>query len=164
TCPGLLAAFGNGGIRNDILGTTGSTVGIPASDRWSGFGILPDYLCLPRTSAGLRVDGNIDRLNEYRGAETVVLRSTVSSTRPDNVAYLMVSANSTNNHLYVGVPDLVQTGLPQMPVVQVMADVDVANGTTNALGDWECRLSQDAFKGGTIFGVNPPLFSNLTRL
>jgi len=104
------------------------------------------------------VDGDIDLLNEYRGAETIVLRSTFAGTTPDRAAYLMVSSNSTNFHLYVGIPDLQQSGLPGIPVVQIAANVNLNDGANVAPGDWECRLIQDSFQGGTIFGVNPPFF------
>lgn len=155
---GLLATFGSGGSVNELRSGTGNTDGIAVSLRRSGFGILPSALRIPHTQAGLRVDGNIDLLNEYRGAETIVLRSTLAGTTPDHAAYLMVSTNSTNFHLYVGVPSLQQAGLPQIPIVQVAANVNLNDGTNNALGDWECRLTQDSFQGGNIFGVNPPFF------
>ncbi len=155
---GLLATFGSGSSPNDITGQGSLTPGSSWIDRRSGFGIHPANLCIPRTSNLLRVDGNIDLLNEYRGAETIVLRSTVSATAPDEQAYLMVSTNATNNHLFIGVSALPQGGLPQAPVVQLMADVNVSDGTNMALGDWECRLLEDGFQGGRIFGVNPPFF------
>ncbi len=155
---GLLATFGSGGSVNELRSGTGSTDGIPVSLRRSGFGILPSALCIPFTTAGLRVDGNIDLLNEYRGAETIVLRSSLNGTTPDHAGYLMVSTNSTNFHLYVGIPELQSSGLPQIPVVQIAANVNLNDGTNVALGDWECRLTQDSFQGGTIFGVNPPFF------
>ncbi len=161
---GLLATFGSGGGVNDIRGTGGSTSGTAIADRRSGFGILPADLCIPYTSAALKLDANIDLFNEYRGAETIVLRSTTSSTRHDMPAYLMVCTNATNYHLYVGVPDLEQAGLPRIPTVQVAADVDVTNGNTPGLGDWEFRMSQDSFQGGRIFGVNPPIFPTPTWL
>ena len=157
---GLLATFGAGGNVNDLVAGLGTTQGIPVRDRWSGFGILPANLCIPWTRNALRVDANIDLLNEYRGAETLVLRSTTSATTPDRVAYLMVCTNATNYHLYVGVPDLPQAGLPQIPVVQIMADVNVTNGTGPALGDWQCGVAQDTLQGGSIYGVNPPFFPN----
>ena len=161
---GLLATFGTGGGVNDLLGTVGTTQGMAITNRWSGFGILPSYLCIPRTGNSLSVDGTIDLFNEYRGAETIVLRSTSSATTRDARAYLMVSSNASNYHLYVGVPDLTQSGLPQIPTVQLMADVNITNGTTVAVGDWQCSLSQDGFQGGSIYGVNPPFFPTPTWL
>ncbi len=155
---GLLATFGSGGNVNELRAGSGSTDGILVSLRRSGFGILPSALCIPFTTAGLRVDGDIDLLNEYRGAETIVLRSSLNGTTPDHAAYLMVSTNSTNFHLYVGIPELQSSGLLPVPVVQIAANVNLNDGTNVALGDWECRLTQDSFQGGTIFGVNPPFF------
>ena len=155
---GLLATFGSGGNVNELRSGSGSTDGILVSLRRSGFGILPSTLRIPYTPAGLRVDGNIDLLNEYRGAETIVLRSTLPGNTPDHAAYLMVSTNSTNFHLYVGVPNLQQAGLPQIPIVQIAANVNLNDGTNVALGDWTCSLAQDSFQGGNIFGVNPPFF------
>jgi len=155
---GLLAAFGSGGNQNNIRPEIGATAGIPVADRWSGFGILPSTLCIPWTRNHLRVDGNIDLLNEYRGAETIVLRSTTSATRWDRPAYLMVSTNATNYHLFVGVPEMDQSGTP-IPVVQVMCDVDPSSGSSIALGDWECRMAQDSFRAGRHFGTSPPLFT-----
>jgi hypothetical protein len=78
--------------------------------RESGFGVLPRALCIPYTANVLVADGTIDLINEYRGAETLVLRSRLSTNAPDAVAYLMVSRNSTNQHLFVGVPSLPQAG------------------------------------------------------
>lgn len=155
---GLLAAFGFGGAREDIRGTIGSTAGIPPQDRASGYGILPSNLCVPFSSGALRVDANIDLINEYRGAETIVLRSPTSATARDQIGYLMVSTNTTNFHLYVGIPRLPQGGISPAPTVQVAADVNVNDGPSIALGDWECRLDQETFQGGRIFGVNPPFF------
>ena len=155
---GLLAAFGSGGRVEDIRWISGATAGIPPADRASGFGILPANLCIPFSSGALRVDANIDMLNEYRGAETIVLRSPAATPAPDKIAYLMVSTNTTNFHLYVGVPAVPSGGLSPAPAVQVMADVNVNDGTNIALGDWQFSLDQEGFQGGRIFGVNPPFF------
>jgi hypothetical protein len=154
---GLLATFGYGGSQNDIRSESGTTAGTPVAERLSGFGILPGNLCIPRTRALLRVDGNIDLFNEYRGAETIVLRSR-NSTHPDKPAYLMVSTNATNHHLFVGVPSMDQVVSP-VPVTQVMCDANPFNGTGLAIGDWECRMDQESFQGGRIYGTNPPLFT-----
>ncbi len=154
---GLLATFGTGGHLEDLRGTTGLTAGTPAADRWSGFGILPAGLCIPRTGNPLTMDANIDMLNEYRGAETLVLRSTTSSTTPDEVAYLMVSTNGSNHYLYVGLPALPQAALPQIPKVEIRGDVNVTDAWPG-LGDWQCQLEQDSFQGGSIYRANPPLF------
>jgi hypothetical protein len=151
---GLLATFGSGGNQNDIRPETGATAGIPVAERWSGFGILPSTLCIPWTRNLLRVDANIDLLNEYRGAETMVLRSTTSASRPDGRAYLMVSTNATNHHLFVGFVSLEQSVSP-VPVAQVMCDVNPSSGSLLAVGDWECRLAQDGLQGGQIYGMNP---------
>lgn len=154
---GLLATFGSGGRVNDLTGETGYVPGQPLSVRESGFGILPKNLCVPWTTNTMRLDATIDP-NEYRGAETIVLRSTTSTTAPDYAGYLMVCSNAANFHLFVGLPTLPQGGTgTASPVVQVMADVNVTSGTTMALGDWECRLQQDGFQGGTIMRANPPL-------
>jgi hypothetical protein len=159
---GLQAAFGSGGNVDDFRAVSGITQGIPAASRWSGFGILPAGLCIPYSGNALRVDANIDLLNEYRGAETLVLRSTSSSVTPDQRAYLMVGTNSTNYHLYVGVPSLPQAALPNIPIVQLQADVNVANGTGPALGDWRCSIDQETFQGGSIYGTFPPLITDPT--
>lgn len=154
---GLLATFGAGGGVNDVRGVTGFTEGIPVPNRWSGFGILPSGLCIPRTGNALTVDADIDLLGEYRGAETLVLRSTSSATTPDQTAYLMVSTNGSNHYLYVGVPDLPQAALPQIPAVEVRGDVNVADAWPG-LGDWRCEYDQDAFQGGSLYTTNPPFF------
>ncbi|MBK8001521.1 MAG: LamG domain-containing protein [Verrucomicrobia bacterium] len=155
---GLLATFGTGGRVNELQSGNGSTDGIAVDLRSSGFGILPTDLRIPFSSGALRADGVVDMLNEYRGAETIVLRSTLNGTTPDQRGYLMVSTNSTNFHLYVAVPDIQQSGFLPPPTMQVAGNVNLANGTTNGIGDWEGRLTQDSFQGGTIFGVNPPFF------
>jgi hypothetical protein len=155
---GLLATFGSGGSVNELLWSGGSTDGIAGSLRRSGFGILPTTLRIPFSSGALRADGVVDMFNEYRGAETIVLRSTLNNTTPDQRGYLMVSTNSTNFHLYVAVPDIQQSGFLPPPTMQVAGNVNLTDGTNTAVGDWECRLAQDSFQGGTIFGVNPPFF------
>lgn len=161
---GLLATFGSAGNVNELRAGNGVTDGISVSLRRSGFGILPSNLRIPFSAAGLRADGIVDMLNEYRGAETIVLRSTLNGTTPDQRGYLMVSTNSTNFHLYVAVPDIEQSGVLPPPVMQVAGNVNLTNGTTNGIGDWEGRLTQDSFQGGTIYGVNPPFFPNASWL
>ncbi|HUR44461.1 MAG TPA: LamG domain-containing protein, partial [Candidatus Saccharimonadales bacterium] len=156
---GLLATFGSGGDQNDIRAENGTTTGTPVLDRESGFGIHPRTLCIPHTPNGLVVNGVIDMLNEYRGAETIVLRSTnLFSNLPDQPAYLMVSSNSTNNHLYIAVPNLPQAGSPQIPYVHVMCDVDPIKVNAPDIGDWQCTFTQDSFQGGYRYDVNPPFF------
>jgi hypothetical protein len=161
---GLLATFGSAGNVNELRSGSGVTDGILVSLRRSGFGILPANLRIPFSSAALRADGVVDLLNEYRGAETIVLRSTLNGTTPDQRGYLMVSTNSTNFHLYVAVPDIQQSGFLPPPTMQVAGNVNLTNGTTNGIGDWEGRLTQDSFQGGTIYGVNPPFFPNASWL
>ena len=146
---GLLATFGSGGDSDDLHLRVALTDGTPASSRWSGFGILPAGLCIPRVGNALTVDANIDLLNEYRGAETLVLRSTSSSTM-DRPAYLMVSTNGTDHYLYVGIPSLQQGALPELPGVEVRCDRDVADAWPG-LGDWLCEVDQDSFQGGAIY-------------
>ncbi len=51
---------------------------------------------------------------------------------------------------------MTQAGSPNIPVVQLQADVNVANGTGPALGDWRCEMDQDTFQGGSIFSTFPP--------
>lgn len=155
---GLLATFGSGGNVNELRSGNGATDGISVSLRRSGFGILPGELRIPFSSGALKADGVVDLLNEYRGAETIVLRSTLNGTTPDQRGYLMVSTNSTNFHLYVAVPDIQQSGFLPPPTMQVAGNVNLTDGTNAGLGDWEGRLTQDSFQGGTIFGVNPPFF------
>jgi hypothetical protein len=154
---GLLATFGTGGNFDDVHAASGLTDGIPAANRWSGFGILPSGLCIPHVGNALTLDANIDLLNEYRGAETLVLRSTTSTTTRDQVAYLMVSTNGSNQYLYVGVPDMPQAGTPYIPYVEIRCDVNVADAWPG-LGDWQCSVAQDTFQGGSIYTTNPPLF------
>ncbi len=154
---GLIGAFGTGGWRNDVNAIGGRTEGIPILDRESGFGILPAELCIPSTTNQLRVDAVIDMLNEYRGAETMVLRSS-NPTAADQSVFLMVSSNAVNRHLFVGAPDLLQGGTTPVPTFQVAADVNVNDGPNDGLGDWECRYTQDNFQGARMVGVNPPLF------
>ncbi|HUR46870.1 MAG TPA: hypothetical protein VMZ27_13410 [Candidatus Saccharimonadales bacterium] len=156
---GLLATFGSGGDQNDIRSENGTSTGTPAVDRESGFGIHPRTLCIPHTGNGLVVNGVIDMLNEYRGAETIVLRSTnLLSNLPDQPAYLIFSINSTNNHLYIGVPNMPQAGSPQIPYVHVMCDLDPIKINAPDIGDWQCTFTQDSFQGGYRYDVNPPFF------
>lgn len=159
--PGLLAAFGSGGDRDDIHGTTGTSIAPNVAARESGFGILPRGLCIPWTSRTLTADGVVDLLYEYRGAETMVLRSSDPfSSAPDQPAYLMRSYPDLpgGSHLYVGVPALPQAGLPQVPRLQVKCDVNPTNSDAPDLGDWEARLTQDGLQGGTRYVVADPPF------
>ncbi len=157
--PGLLATFGSGGRVNDLTGDLGLSTGVLIANRESGFGQLPANLCIPWTTNALRLDAASDPVLEYRGAETIVLRSTTSLLAPDYAGYLMVCSNASSFHLFVGLPAVQQGGTGvNSPVVQVMADINVSNGTNVALGDWECRIQQDGFQGGTIMRANPPLF------
>ncbi len=157
---GLLATFGSGGEQNDLRPEGGTTMGTPIAARESGFGILPRDLCIPfLNNNSFVLDGEIDRLNEYRGAETMVLRSTdLNSSTPDMAVYLIRNIGGTNDHLYVGVPDLPTAGLPLVPRLQVLCDVDPFKGNSPDLGDWECRLTQDGFQGGTRYDVDPPFY------
>lgn len=155
---GLLATYGTGGGFCDIRPENGRTDGILIANRRSGFGILPSKLCIPVTPAPLKLDGNIDLLNEYRGAESFVLRSTTSSTSSDQRGYLMVSTNATNFHLYVGVQNLREG--PNVPQLQLASTLNPTNGLPPDLGDWVCSLFQDRFQGGYIYGTIPPFLLN----
>ncbi len=157
---GLLATFGSGGGFNDIRPENGRTDGIPVATRRSGFGLLPRTLCIPFSPAPLQFDGYIDLLNEYRGAETIVLRSPSNGATRDYPGYLMASTNATNFHLYVGVPDLPSQTAPRIPHLQIAATVNPTNGSGPDLGDWVCTLAQDQFQGGSIYTPNPPFFPN----
>ncbi len=157
---GLLATFGSGGGFNDIRPENGRTDGSPVATRRSGFGILPRALSIPFSPTGLQLDGYIDLLNEYRGAETVVLRSRHDGTKPDYRGYLMASTNATSFHLYVGVADLPSQVAPRIPNLQIAATVNPTNGSGPDLGDWICTLAQDQFQGGYTYTTNPPFFLN----
>lgn len=153
--PGLEASFGSGGGINDTRSIAGTTTGTPAAARVTGFGMVPRNLCIPYTRSPIKVDGVIDLLNEYRGAETAVVQYTNSfGGYEDHPAYLIVSTTATNSHLVVGIPSLALSG-GTISTVQLLAQVNPAAGDTFGLGDWQCQLAQDGFQGGTIYDHFP---------
>ena len=160
--PGLLAVFASGGDYDDIHYTTGTSIAPDVAARESGFGLLPRGLCIPWRYGTPELDGAVDLFLEYRGAETMVLRSSDPfSSAPDQPAYLIRSHPATlgGSQLYVGVPALPQAGLPQVPRVQVKCDVNPTNSDAPGLGDWEARLTQDGLQGGTRYvAAAPPIF------
>lgn len=156
--PWLLAAFGDGGSEENVSGDLGLCSGVSPANRLSGFGILPAQLCVPWTANALTVDGVIDPLGEYQGAETLVLRTGTGGTVYDQPAYLVRSINATNNHLFIGIPGLPQGQGGSNPVVQVRAALAPGGGTFE-LGDWEFRYRENTLQGGTrLVPPQPPLY------
>ena len=149
----LLATFGSGGGREDLRSETGYTDGASHTLRVSGFGLLPASLCIPRTSQLLTADGTLDMLNEYDGAETIILRSPAVDAF-DQPAHLVVATNSTNHDLFIGIPALPVGVGGVTPVVQIRGARDGIKGTAFTLGDWECRATEAGTRSGTIYRTN----------
>lgn len=99
SAPGLVAAFGTGGKREDLTGSTG-TSGPGAAERIRG--ILPRDLVVPKAAVTPIVDGSLGLDGEYAGAEELVIPYMAGPNEPDAVAWL-VYTNSGEENLYVGV-------------------------------------------------------------
>lgn len=90
----LVAAFGNGGDREEIAGINGTAGGATAQI----VGVLPANLTIPETPITPTVDGNVNIGSEYIGAERMLLRYRNGPVLNDVAAYLVYD----DDDLFVG--------------------------------------------------------------
>lgn len=106
SAPGLVAAFGDGGLHEDLQpvnGTPGTGIGATKN------GILPKDLVAPLAATAPVLDGIVGENTEYAGAETVILRFVRSdgdffAEGPTDKGELPAYLVRTATDLYIGVP------------------------------------------------------------
>lgn len=84
---GLIAAFADGATPSTPLSVGPAPE--PLNVRLSGFGILPSRLMVPRGAFPITLDGTVEQLTEYDGAEQVVIRYSDGAHTEDGVVYLI---------------------------------------------------------------------------